>query len=704
MLIYDNKKFSWFLCILCIIVTTVLMLFCASIKEISAVLFVFILFCLPGPFLLRLFTSFSLQDLIILGSAVGMGTSCLFVTLSVFMFGWHIGLTLIFILLLTMVLAGVGLKKGRNSEKLLNLPDWTYQHYAILFSAILVVLLALWLPFVNTGVLTDKGFAYTWLIGHDFLWRVSVAFSVARGLPAECFDYANEMMNYYVLFYSLPAYAYNLLEAKASMESIMLITQILLSIYFVSIFFAVIRSIYKKTLSIFIIMITGFFTYSYIWTFAVFQKLLIFVQNTHPTIFADIMAIKWMPEIVESSSHSHTFYRFFLVQPHVLIALSLFLLCILILIVYSRQSSIKIYLFMGFLTGTICGFEMSIGLISTAIILSFFSIRALLQGHIRIPNLKRAFLFLFGLVIAVTLLTPLGMYNKELRPEGTAKVFSEYSNRNVKNILTAPIYIPMEYGPAAILSFVGLWALLKRRKLQVVVFPITMLFVTLFFFMITSKITGPIKLMRFLPIAFPLVLGYLIDNSVFSFSNQRHRMAILALLTLAIPSYFNDIIIGSNVKNYHNTLYVNTDYMAAVDWLKNNTDPNAVVQGLPEYRTEKTNRLKGFNYEYSLISCFADRKAFLGRIIFATRLFPARKKEIRERFEMIQQIFKSKTIESAADLMKIAGIDYIYVGDAERKKYPVGCRKFESHNNFFKTVYSNDSVVVYECMPTLTSS
>lgn len=681
---------------LCIVSTIVLCAFCANFKEIASVFFTFILFCLPGSFVLNLFTELSLSDLLIFGVAVGMAISSFFVSLFVFTFGWH--LIIISLCIVFFVLLLIRLRAKKNGKTNLKLPEWSNKHYTILGLTVLIVLFASFLPLVSIGKLTEHGFGYTWLIGHDFLWRVSVAFSVARELPAECFDFSGNVMRYYVLFYAFPAFAYNILQGNASMEAIMIVSQILLTLVFVCVFFATARSLFKRNVSIVFIMASGFFTYSYIWVFFVLQRFFAYLMDNNPILFQKLMLIKWMPLLIKNSAHSHTFYRFILVQPHVLISLSVFLMSLCFLFNFSKLNNYRIHFFIGSLTGIILGFELSIGAISALIIFAYYAFIFIFKAKQKAEFFKKALLFCFGLIIIWATLTPLGMYSKSHMPEGTVKLFTKYGNSNIKNLATSPVYLPLEYGPAAVLSFLGLFFLWKKKKIPYISFYIIMMGLCLLLFLLTSKVTGPIKLMRFLPISFLFLSGYIIDQSMNIDVQSWHKKGVIVLLVLAIPSYFTDIYIGSDVNNTHNTVYVSEADMKAAKWVKVNTDNDAIIQGLNEYQVKHENRLLGFRYEYSLMPCFADRKAFLGRMIFAKRLFASQKQEARQRKEAVFQLFENPKIEQAASLSKKHGIDYIYVGQNEKEKFPYGYQKFNEPNKYFRSVYENAGVSIYQRM------
>lgn len=686
-------KFNKVLWAILLIFIFIFCLLCANLNEIASVFSSFFLFCLPGPLFLQITTNLNRTDVVVFGSAIGLGFSCLFVTLFLFAFGWHIGLIILCLLCVSLILFCINILNKKNTIECFSIPEWSNEQFLLLAVTLIVVLSAIFLPFINIGKLTEDGYAYTWLIGQDFLWRVSVSFSVARGLPAESFDFANNYMNYYVLFYALPSFAYNLLKTNASMESTLLVTQILLSVFFVTIFFSTFRAISKRTLSLVFVMVTSFIACSYLWVVFVLQRGLVLIQGSD--LYDKILSFDILASILKGSAHSHGFYRFLIVQPHVLVALGLFLMCIYFLFASADRFSFKTQLLMGLSIGCIWGFELSIGLISASIITGYYMIMFVFHSMQRTEMIKKMIVFVLGFALMLWVLTPLGMYSKSHRPGGTVEIFTKNSDRIIKNIITAPVYIPVEYGAAAIFTFFGLFFLWRKKRFSFLNFPVIFLSITLLFFCIISKITGPIKLMRFLPIAFALVSAYIIDSMHEDDLGKWKKSIVIFLIVLAVPSFFVDIFIGSNVANRHNTLYVSKSDMDAAEWIKQNTNPEAMIQGYPHYYTENTNRLLGYNHKYSLISCFADRKAYLGRITFAKRLFSSKRDEIRHRSELINEVFQTQDISVAAKLCTKSGIDYVYFGMHEKKRYPTGYQKFEIENKYFQKVYDQKGVSIY---------
>lgn len=66
------------------------------------------------------------------------------------------------------------------------------------------------------------------------------------------------------------------------------------------------------------------------------------------------------------------------------------------------------------------------------------------------------------------------------------------------------------------------------------------------------------------------------------------------------------------------------------------------------------------------------------------------------RREIINGLFENPNIEQVANIAKNHGIDYIYVGENEKNKFPQGCKKFNYENSFFKCVYEESGVSIFQ--------
>jgi uncharacterized membrane protein len=132
---------------------------------------------------------------------------------------------------------------------------------------------------------------------------------------------------------------------------------------------------------------------------------------------------------------------------------------------------------------------------------------------------------------------------------------------------------------------------------------------------------------------------------------------------------------------FHWTVVVTAAELQALDWIRTNTPPGAVVQAEPNVRGRET---------WSLIPTFAERRMASGTPVplLATPDYAIKNEQVR-------RIYASDDAAAARQWAEDLGIDYLYVGAAERTAYP-NVVTFEQHPEHFSVVFRNGEATVYE--------
>jgi hypothetical protein len=177
--------------------------------------------------------------------------------------------------------------------------------------------------------------------------------------------------------------------------------------------------------------------------------------------------------------------------------------------------------------------------------------------------------------------------------------------------------------------------------------------------------------------------------------HSRRLAATAAIVTLAagLPTTVIDAYNAQDVSNrhiccgpnatqgdFHWTVVVTAAEHEALDWIRNNTPPDAIVQMEPTVRGRET---------WSLIPSFAERRMASGNPI-ALLAVPA----YAEGNAQVLRIYQSSDPEEAWRAAASLGIDYLYVDRTERAAYP-NVAKFDAHPEHFDPVFRNDEVTVY---------
>lgn len=144
-----------------------------------------------------------------------------------------------------------------------------------------------------------------------------------------------------------------------------------------------------------------------------------------------------------------------------------------------------------------------------------------------------------------------------------------------------------------------------------------------------------------------------------------------------------DVAFNTN-DEFHWTVLVTAPEQEALNWIRVNTNLNAVVQMEPTIRGRET---------WSLVPSFAERRMATG---VAIPLLPV--PEYAERNPRVRSIYASNDAKAAWETAKALGIDYLYVDSTERAAY-YGVAKFDANPQYFERVFQNREASVYALRP-----
>jgi hypothetical protein len=176
---------------------------------------------------------------------------------------------------------------------------------------------------------------------------------------------------------------------------------------------------------------------------------------------------------------------------------------------------------------------------------------------------------------------------------------------------------------------------------------------------------------------------------------ERRPLALVVVAVVVIAGFPTSIIDVYNTQDvtnrglspgaeFHWTVVITPLEHEALDWIRTNTPPHAVVQAEPIIRGRET---------WSLIPTFGERRMATGSPL---ALLPV--PEYAERNERVKAIYASHDPRFAWQETKNLGIDYLYVDATERSAYP-GVSKFDANPDLFALVFKNAEAAVYALRP-----
>jgi hypothetical protein len=174
----------------------------------------------------------------------------------------------------------------------------------------------------------------------------------------------------------------------------------------------------------------------------------------------------------------------------------------------------------------------------------------------------------------------------------------------------------------------------------------------------------------------------------------RAAAATIAVMLIAIglPTTLIDSYNAQDIGNrrmgpgFRWTITITPDEQEAYRWMRRETPRTAIVQMDPIAHGRET---------WSQLPTFAERRMAAARPISLMNI-----PDYTERSRKAHRIYAERNAETAAQLARELGIDYIYIGPAEQQGNPAGgLAKFAARTDLFEPVFENASTRIYAVRP-----
>lgn len=628
---------------------------------------VYALFALPGYLLFRRSGLARIRP-ILYGVPCGFAITGFFVLIHVGIAGWNLySLTSFYVLI---VLAAY--RWGGKAEDTGNDPapeDPLRISPTIFFLTCLLVFVA-FMPFYYMGVLTEHGYAYSGLFGHDFILRGVYSVALANNVPPDSyFFHGKQIQNFYLLGYILPATIYRIMDFNADIRKIMtIICLINIPIFSLLVYDAISDFIrhYKEKIDtkrierIFFVVI---FCYSYHWIFFLIKRC------------ADSGNITWLKPITNQMGLiSQSWLRNIVFEPQLVLAL---MIVILVVKIMRRRYTVARGVCLGVLFSAMAMSDIAVFFICITAY-GIFIVYDFVTGRERAIVGDSCAVAAAG-IIFVGILFFIGVFT-----------IPEYSNHIILRpysviIIGLPLFIVLHYGFLPVTAVLGI---VRRPRNGEGIFMIILMVVCLFYMLFVAETVNGNTFIRkgLYLLRLPVVLFS--AYCLYGMARSRWSKIVYALLLVALPTVISDVYALADVNNRAYTTYVRKDEMAAALWVKDNTERDAVVQSAIDY--------PGY-FDYSLTVSFGERPGALSHWKLAHVFYP-NTSGIKERASRIRQIFSTDDGIERYRIIKGLGIDYLLIGKWEQKRYP-GCRsRIDSDSAHYTKVYSNGGVNIYRVL------
>ena len=255
-------------------------------------------------------------------------------------------------------------------------------------------------------------------------------------------------------------------------------------------------------------------------------------------------------------------------------------------------------------------------------------------------------------------------------------------------------FILLSFGPALFLAPLGVRAALKASRALCITLAAVVLVITAAFLQVdlrgheNTQVTFRTGHLMYVCLA--VLLAFAIDASR-SWSRWRaaaFSLALAAGAAVAVPTVALDWYNARDIANVEMgpgrfpwTVHVSPDDGAAARWIH---------RVLPVDATVQTDALPRERYTWAFVTAFARRRMAVGNGLFT--LNPTR---YLDGMNAVHEAYSVATPEAAHASFIRLGVDYVYVGDVERRVNGEQVRKFALHPRLFQFVYSRGSVEIF---------
>ena len=547
----------------------------------------------------------------------------------------------------------------------------------------IVVALIVGPVFANVGVPTPSGQAFRAYFIADLFAHMSVVGELVKGATPPINPYfPTESLPYYWTYFSFPA-VFSALRPALMLHVGILFADLAAAAIFVGIAYLVVRSLGASAAATTIAWLVVVLATSFEGTYYLFGQW----QRGRPLGDARMMNIDAVTRWVFKLPGTDGLQRLMWWTPQHEMAITMGLVVMAGLILARDRRSPWIGLFDGLLLGAAFAFS------------SFNGI--LLVGSYALAEVARLVLdrgsalgrWLLGRVIAaavvlgfVGLTVALGMIQR------TPGAFIFGWNRY---FLRAPwTFLFLSFGPVALFALVGVWPLARRApRLLVTMAAVLAVCAGSFLYFDVRGHENAYVVFR----TAQLVLLLLAIALAFAFDWWRRWWKPLAVTTtsvlfltavVSLPTVAIDWYNARDITNvtmspgaFPWTVHVSPDEQVAIRWVERNLPAEATIQTDADERARWT---------WALVPAFVRHRMGTGLGLFEPN--PAR---FNENMRKISALYRTTDADEAARLCKEMGIEYLWVGDVERRSAGPGLAKFDEHSERFERVFRFRSVEIF---------
>jgi hypothetical protein len=525
-------------------------------------------------------------------------------------------------------------------------------------------------PYLNVGKETAQGKAYRAYFDHDFLVHLAVTTELAHGnIPPRNPYFGTESLHYYWLAFQFPAMCCRLGNGELVAERILLGSNFLIALSFVTLLFFLLRSVTHRVSTASFTVFAVLFCGSYEGFFYLCKRLM----NGQDFSAFRMQNLDGLTRWLYGPPQVDTLFRGLLFTPQHLTALGLTLLAAVYYLRCFQTSQRHISLLMTSIVFTVTGCSIFIGGV-------FLLWMGILELYVSVK--RYVFPFFRWLEYALVIGISLGLWF-------VLDMISLHSGQlqfGAQILSPTKIFMVMflNFGLLPVFALAGIVLSWKRQPGTSFGTAILLFLTPVFIFLFTiSGYENEFGLRGgfILFIASAVGLAQLFSRL---YSPGKWIIGMVAICLL--PGFLSTLMDTYNAKdvtNQHFTLYVDQSARTALDQIKMVTLPDHIVQSEPEQFSEMRNGILP-----NLIPPFAERCLYVGRTYYAGQ-FQIGKSAASERVKQVQDLLDSPHALELYYSPISPHIDYWLLDSHAALRNPSGLRKFLD-DRFVDSIWAAD--------------
>jgi hypothetical protein len=562
----------------------------------------------------------------------------------------------------------------------LRLPPFDRRDVLAVAVALLVVPVVTWAPYDHVREPVADGEAYRAYFTADFVWGMTVTAELAKGdvPPANPFLRGQPLRYYWMSHFLSGALYRNVRGWGITLEQVLLLNGLAFGLAAVAFLYGLARVSGGSPVFCALAVGVAFLANSY----EGLERIWMLHERHAPLAVLKIFNIDAVTRWFYEGMPVDGLQRMLLYQPHHLPGYMLALAALWLVGVAEDVTEISVALGAGVLLGLALLFSSFTAIVVGIAIGTLFVLRLLARR--RITALWKCLILGGPVLIAAALSSALGYTDPQ---QGLLIRFG----LNPVAVRQWPLMLVLSFGP---LLFAGIAGLLRIRWIVREGAPAAVLVLTAFAFYFLTDVpdqqgvwvgwrSGHLLFIGF------LVMGAAGLTAAWQRPMPRWPLALTLLLTVApaIPTVAIDVYNAQDVTNraqgpgFPWTLVISPDEREALEWVRRNTPPDAIVQFEPYVR--------GAGW-WCYLTAFGERRMAAG---LPGAMIPRRPFEVASD-HVRSGIFLATSPHNAHAMARSMGIDYLWLGRVERHSYREAIAAIAKRPDLFPKVFTNKDVTI----------